>query len=125
MQWSLPLVTLCRAGLSGAEQREGLLKPTEADSHSVPLGVATQTSYTDDEKKALLRVLSKQVARLTSVKHLDVKGAMRGAFANLAKVTQLTQCYFNFSLKGYLDLDTLDQQLEALSTLTSLDTQVT
>lgn len=38
---------------------------------------------------------------------------------NSAKMTQLT-C-LDFSLKGYVDLDTLDQRLAALSTLTSLD----
>ena len=62
-----------------------------------------------------------EVARFTSVKHLDLEGVHHtyGAFTNLAKMTQLT-C-LNFSLKGYVELDSVDQQLAALSTLTSLD----
>lgn len=42
------------------------------------------------------------------------------AFTNLAQMTQLT--YLNFSMKGqHVQQDTLDEQLAALSTLTSLD----
>ena len=85
------------------------------------VGVATRCFYSDDEKKATLTTLWEEVARFTSVKHLDLEGVhhTHGAFTNLAKMTQLT--HLNFSLKGYVELDTVDQQLASLSPPTSLD----
>ena len=85
------------------------------------MGVGECYKDSDDEKRAILTMLWEEVASFTSVKHLDLEDVHNtyGAFTNLAKMTQLT-C-LNFSLKGYVELDTVDHQLAALSTLSSLD----
>ena len=103
--------------LKSVEVPSGLQKLALTDM----MGVGDCYQDSDDEKRAILTKLWEEVASFTSVKHLDLRGVHNtyGAFTNLAKMTQLT-C-LNFSLKGYVELDTADQQLAALSTLTSLD----
>ena len=110
-----------------AEQGIQDLKSVEVTSNLQKLiltdriGVATFRMHSDAANRSVLTKLWEEVAGFTSVKHLDVKDVRHthGAFANLAKMTQLT-C-LDFSLKGYVNLNTLDQQLATLSTLTSLD----